>query len=93
MNGVRTLVVIGTDCTDHDHDDLRLLMFNANCNSTLHSCIVDVTFIGGENQDHSVIHLQPLSHYVASQRSKIDKTDHHDIADMLLKVALNTMTP
>jgi hypothetical protein len=70
-------------------------MFNANCNSTLqlHSCIVDVTFIGGENQDHSVIYLQPLSHYVASQRSEIDKTDRHDIAEMLLKVALNTMTP
>ena len=24
---------------------------------------------------------------------KIDKTDRHDIAEMLLKVALNTMTP
>jgi hypothetical protein len=54
---------------------------------------VDVTFIGGENQDHSVNYLQPLSHYVASQRSEIDKTDRHDIAEMLLKVALNTMTP
>jgi hypothetical protein len=31
-------------------------------------------------------------YYIVSN-NKTDKTDHHDIAEILLKVALNTITP
>ena len=52
--------------------------------------LVEETGIRGENHRPATSHWQTLSHNVVSSTSRQDR---HDITEILLKVALNTITP